>query len=189
MRSSAWPSSVCLQPRRPTIPWAASPAAWPTDWRRGFCPSAPLLWDLPGSPSSSSGALSTGQTWTCWSRAGEGNKNGQRAGAPLLGGKAEKVGAVQPGEEKGPGRSYCSLPVPEMACKKAGEGLFTRACSDKTRGNGFKLKGGRFRLDIRKKFFTLRVVRPWHRVPREAVAAPSLAVLKARLDGTLRNLL
>jgi len=76
-----------------------------------------------------------------------------------------------------------------MACKKAGEGLFTRACSDKTRGNGFKLKGGRFRLDIRKKFFTLRVVRPWHRVPREAVAAPSLAVFKARLDGALSNLL
>ena len=36
---------------------------------------------------------------------------------------------------------------------------------------------------IRKKSFTLRVVRPWHRLPREAVAASSLAELKARLDG------
>ncbi|KFQ77505.1 hypothetical protein N337_00291, partial [Phoenicopterus ruber ruber] len=44
-------------------------------------------------------------------------------------------------------------------------------------------------LDIRKKFFTLRVVRHWNRLPREAVDAPSLEVFKARLDGALSNLL
>ncbi|KFR02935.1 hypothetical protein Y956_09199, partial [Nipponia nippon] len=54
--------------------------------------------------------------------------------------------------------------------------------------NGFKLKESRFRLDIRKKFFTMRVVRHWNRLPREAVDAPSLEVLKARLDGALSNL-
>jgi len=43
----------------------------------------------------------------------EGRKNDPRAGAPLLSGKAERVGAVQPGEEKAAGRPYCSLPVPE----------------------------------------------------------------------------
>jgi len=62
------------------------------------------------------------------------------------------------------------------AYKKAGEGLFTRACSHRTTGNGFKLKAGRFRLNIRKKFFTLRVVRHRKRLAREAMDAPSLAV-------------
>ena len=67
--------------------------------------------------------------------------------------------------------------------RKDGEELFIRECRDKMRGNGFKLKEGRFRLDLGKKFFTLRVVRHQNRVPREAVAAPSLEVFKARLDG------
>ena len=55
-------------------------------------------------------------------------------------------------------------------------------------GNGFKLEEGRFRLDIRKKLFTVEVVRHWSRLSREAVDAPSMEAFKARLDGAVSNL-
>ncbi|KFR10061.1 hypothetical protein N306_13511, partial [Opisthocomus hoazin] len=54
--------------------------------------------------------------------------------------------------------------------------------------NGFKLREGRFRLDIRKKFFAIRVMKHWNRLPREAVEAPSLETFKPRLDRALSNL-
>jgi len=75
------------------------------------------------------------------------------------------------------------------AYKKDGDRLFSRTCRDRTMGNGFKLKEGRFRLDIRKKFFTVRLVKCWHRLPREVVDAPSLETFKARLAWALSNLI
>ena len=75
------------------------------------------------------------------------------------------------------------------AYKKDGEGLLTRTYRDRTRGNGFKVKEGRFRVDIRKKFFTMRVVEHWHRLPREVVDVLSLETFKARLYRALSNLI
>jgi len=75
------------------------------------------------------------------------------------------------------------------ACRKVGDNLFGRDSSDRTRGNGFKLKQGRFRLDIRKKFLTMRVVKHWNGLPREVVEAPSLETFKARLDRALSTLI
>ena len=71
---------------------------------------------------------------------------------------------------------------------EAGEGLFIQAGSDRTGGNGFKLEEDRLRLDIRKKLFTVRLVRHWNKLLREAVDVPSLEAFKARLDGTLGNM-
>ena len=70
-----------------------------------------------------------------------------------------------------------------------GESLFPRALPVVTRNNGHKLAEGRFRLDIRRRDFTVRAARVWNQLPREVVQAPTLGVFKRKLDEHLAGVL
>ncbi|KAK4829864.1 hypothetical protein QYF61_007256 [Mycteria americana] len=102
-------------------------------------------------------------------------------------GKAARAGTVPPGEGKGQGDLINVYKYLEGGYREDEARLSSVVPSDRTRGNGHKLKHRRFTLNIRKHFFTVRVTEHWHRLPREIVESPSLGKFRSHLDMVLSN--
>ena len=186
-KSSAWVGNVHLQPRRPTIFWAASKAVWPAGRGRGFCPSALVRAHL----------QSCIQLWSPQHREDmEMLERDQRRATKMISGlehlsyeeRLRELGLFSLDKRRLRGDLIAVFQYLKGAYREEGDNPFSKACCDSTRSNGFKLREGRRRLGIRKKFFTMRVVKRWNMLPRGVLVAPSLETFKVRLDGTQSNL-
>ena len=115
----------------------------------------------------------------------EGHENDQRAGAPPHEDRLRELGLFSLQKKQLQGDLIVAFQYLKVLQESCGETFYVGM---QQRENVFKLREGRFRVEVRRKFFPVRVVRHWHRLPSEAVDAPSLEALKARLDGALSNL-
>jgi len=156
--------------------------------RKHTCPTlrgtTRMWWTRIWNTTSRCGVLSTGETETCWSTSREGTQKWS---------KGWNTSAARTGWEESWGhsawrRSQSNLIAAFHYLKenygKEGDRLFSRVCGDRT-----KLIVGRLRLDIRKRSFTVRVVRHQYRFPRDMVDAPFLETFTVRLHQALDNLI
>jgi len=102
--------------------------------------------------------------------------------------RLRELGAVESGEEEAEGDLIALYSSLRGGCREVEVGVFSHVNSDRTRGNDLKLCQGRFQFDIRKNFFTERVVRPWTRLPREVAESPSLEGFRKRVDVALQDM-
>ena len=151
--------------------------------REWFCPCILFLWEPTLSTASSSGASNTRRRWGCWC----GSKGGQQrwsegwSTSPVRTGWESWDSSAWRQEGSGKAALIAAFLYLKGAYRKAREELFIRARSDRTKENVFKPKEGRFRLDIRRKFFT-------EQVAQKGCECPLPGSIQGRLDRALSNL-
>ena len=186
MRSSTLPSSAHSQSRRPPTSWVASKAAWPAGW-------GPLCSAL-----MSTYLESSVQLWSPQHRKDmDLLERVQRRPQKMIRGlkqrsyekKLRELGLFSLRKRRPQGDLTVWPSSTWRGLRESWKGTLTRASSDRTKYNGCKLKEGWVTLEVREKFFAMRVVRHWNRLSREVVDAPSLEMFKAWLDGALSSLL
>lgn len=102
--------------------------------------------------------------------------------------RAERAGCVQPGQSRAWWRTFLQIPVFKGGYKEVGDSLFIRSHMENMRVNGYKVLLGKFQLETKGKFFTMRITRHWNNLPREVVDSPALARCKIQLGRVLGHL-
>lgn len=138
-KSQTRASRVCLSPRRPTAPQAATKERWAAGQGKWLSHSSLSFWGLTCSTASKPGSPRTRKMWSYWSIPRGGHKDNQGAGTPLLRRKAEEFNLfIQRSLQR-----YYSLPVLREDLQERWWGTFHRLCRDGTRHNGFSVKDNR----------------------------------------------